>query len=1843
MARQVGTTGSTVWMTDDDPDGPVTTVYPEGEPTKVRLLGSVIAMSNGAFRPVAQTAAVGQTLPGEEYLRRRNLWNDPGSGQFKRRGWSSLKALAARLLDGTGVRDDAREKGSITARLRNDRFTNVGLSAGDVVTVRYEDDDFGRIVVTRDTGRTRSYRVPWDQLAPFDGPSGQDEQSLTIDTTPIGEVASEALPISSPPSLSVVVPERSDPAAARAEALRLLEQLPDDPFDVPHHSDQLSTDDRARLDVILQAGAVLLGDLRAEQTAARRRDASEYWSDAALDKRQRVAERQVNKARERFIALQQELVETVVNETNSLDSVPPYAVLPEGPFTIRDGPDDTDLVSVEFEDANGSVWRVQPVLNHDNKIHGWRLAHLVDHRMTDLLGVDWTRPATGTRPLPPDLQTEIDANPDDGLQEIDLSGRDLSGVDLSGYDLRRANLNGAILTGANLTGANLQYADLRDADLIGADLIGANLYDAKLGKANLSGADLTDAKLGHADLVGTTLIGVDLTKTSDLGKRRPRLLFPLVRVAQGKKQNEAAKLGGRAAKAAEAVRSARALVRAVEAERQNKATFEMHDSPTDATAAFVDALQDSQSELWGLVTAVVQTGDVFYGDVTDPRDVEVFGSFRVRTDKMSELIGQFDPRRPIEVRPLVRPTEQTVLLPTITASGQERLVSMVLHRSSDRQKVRVGNIAVFDNSSTRGARPKPLAHSNMRYSLSFPNERLGVAVDDWFTWKDAERVFVDRDMTTFQSVTRAWAAEGLAAGATPSVVAITDFDREIATWVEASGRVIPAALVEAINDRAGPVRVSNLDSYQSLYRESEYTVVLASEGAALHEYGHVLEYRIPALNRMIWAFYQHRTEGEALTELRHGLGASRTDWFFDAYAGRDYGSGTKRNPADRIGREVFTTGLESLFLDKRGPDRLALDDEHAAFVLGALLLASRPGADGVRVRPVNARFNRGFAKGEEVMASPLADTPDVSIDAAMMQVMEAPDWTDRVDEPVRQRAGRARGQWIETATSRHSAPLPDGNRLVVTVDAEVNRRNVRREAIMATGEQGEGLEVRGGAPSGSASWIVIDSEGQIVLSTDPRDELEMQPDETVEAFRERAKQAALEAAVRAKQNDLPSEADLESMSLSELEALFFSLRDNRTVNRNFLYLLRRHIKAKREGTTIDAIQTGPYTYMNRPVLFAEVDASHTTTTRVVAAYSDFGDDLSFPVGFVTWDRNALTLEMVGVQRDARNQGIAQELIRQAMALEPRLRPKDNDARSSDGDALVRSMWPDAAPASRQLSETEAESLAAGMFVQLDVSPESRLQSLPVQSIDMLEVGAPVSQPVAGATIDGIRGRDTMFSEIYTRRGDSWKQAVTKISEQISDDAMDEFAAGMAALLVAEDERRQQRVDNAPASDRLIRGVGQLDLSQTDLSKDSGWSPGDGTIVTTIDPSFTKVGFEKTYKAMIRREDLVPITDDRDGYTTWMAWDDKANLMRVFKVRDDLQQEDGTWKLPSSFTNFGGPVGGANGDDTLGVKRAAAALMRGAWAKSADSVLSYLLREAALEVSGKTKRTLRKLVEAKSGDPDQLAKFDAGVAQVAFMRSLARDVVQAGYADTQRRLAELGINEVTLYRGVADFGGFPDGRGKVTDAPLSSWTADWTVAQYFADLRKYDGISWGTPLVMVRTVPAEQIMGWAGTALGSEDELEVVLLGSEKADTLVMEDYELDDATMEQILPRRAAVVVDGDAVVVDEDWVRVVRRSRGDAVWSAIFDDGVVAHFTNDSWDVVGPEPARTDVETMLGGYLENGWPYQFGGWTDEAFAAGVDPEWMKFRLLGSGARFVLGPVGALGSLRVSTDDVIVG
>ena len=130
------------------------------------------------------------------------------------------------------------------------------------------------------------------------------------------------------------------------------------------------------------------------------------------------------------------------------------------------------------------------------------------------------------------------------------------------------------------------------------------------------------------------------------------------------------------------------------------------------------------------------------------------------------------------------------------------------------------------------------------------------------------------------------------------------------------------------------------------------------------------------------------------------------------------------------------------------------------------------------------------------------------------------EWDDRVRTPVREKAGRSRGQWVEVQESDHTLALPDGRRVSVNVSGESARRNVLSAPTVSTGRKGEGIEVRGRARTGEATWMLVDGDqtfhGKVRTSSDHlvADELAMQPDEPLEHFRERAKKWAVDRATK---------------------------------------------------------------------------------------------------------------------------------------------------------------------------------------------------------------------------------------------------------------------------------------------------------------------------------------------------------------------------------------------------------------------------------------------------------------------------------------------------------------------------------------------------------------------------------------------------------------------------------------------------------------------------------------------------------------------------------------------------------
>jgi hypothetical protein len=113
------------------------------------------------------------------------------------------------------------------------------------------------------------------------------------------------------------------------------------------------------------------------------------------------------------------------------------------------------------------------------------------------------------------------------------------------------------------------------------------------------------------------------------------------------------------------------------------------------------------------------------------------------------------------------------------------------------------------------------------------------------------------------------------------------------------------------------------------------------------------------------------------------------------------------------------------------------------------------------------------------------------------------------------------------------------------------------------------------------------------------------------------------------------------------------------------------------------------------------------------------------------------------------------------------------------------------------------------------------------------------------------------------------------------------------------------------------------------------------------------------------------------------------------------------------------------------------------------------------------------------------------------KETSRRMLRVMYEDTQRGLADSGVDNVTLYRGIA----FPhnaEGRDRTPDNirrsvldnanPLESWTTSLDAAQYFASR----GASGG--MVVRATVPKEKILSTAMTGFGVRYVYETILLG-----------------------------------------------------------------------------------------------------------------------------------------------------
>jgi len=104
--------------------------------------------------------------------------------------------------------------------------------------------------------------------------------------------------------------------------------------------------------------------------------------------------------------------------------------------------------------------------------------------------------------------------------------------------------------------------------------------------------------------------------------------------------------------------------------------------------------------------------------------------------------------------------------------------------------------------------------------------------------------------------------------------------------------------------------------------------------------------------------------------------------------------------------------------------------------------------------------------------------------------------------------------------------------------------------------------------------------------------------------------------------------------------------------------------------------------------------------------------------------------------------------------------------------------------------------------------------------------------------------------------------------------------------------------------------------------------------------------------------------------------------------------------------------------------------------------------------------------------------------------LQRAFLRAQYEVTQEELRRVGINFVTLIRGVKRAGlASPGGFRDINLQPLSSFSSNNDIARSFAGHGQQDG-----SMLYVIRVPASQVMSTARTGLGCLNEYECVVLG-----------------------------------------------------------------------------------------------------------------------------------------------------
>ena len=185
-------------------------------------------------------------------------------------------------------------------------------------------------------------------------------------------------------------------------------------------------------------------------------------------------------------------------------------------------------------------------------------------------------------------------------------------------------------------------------------------------------------------------------------------------------------------------------------------------------------------------------------------------------------------------------------------------------------------------------------------------------------------------------------------------------------------------------------------------------------------------------------------------------------------------------------------------------------------------------------------------------------------------------------------------------------------------------------------------------------------------------------------------------------------------------------------------------------------------------------------------------------------------------------------------------------------------------------------------------------------------------------------------------------------------------------------------------------------------------------------------------------------------------------------------------------------------------------MMGDWSSTsgdsfAPAVATQLAAVKALGLPQESADAISERYEAQSGRFDRLRSPGEPTGMELLARAQKSDggtreiVIKAMYDQTQEQLAAAGIKEITLYRGLtfseAEVGGLPEfmrkgGEGEAVSQPLSSWSADRSVAHSFANFSYTDTGEKGVHgVILAATFPAERIVATPRTGMGALSEYE----------------------------------------------------------------------------------------------------------------------------------------------------------